>query len=170
MMRKRILVLLPLVLGAASSSPPGAELASPTPVFTPERFFSGRTESSGTLKIVLRGEQTLRVRGTGHVEGDTLVIEQLVERTGVKPERKLWHIKKLASGRYAGTLSDAVGPLAGSLAGNRLHLKYRLKEGKVDVDQGIYLQPDGKTAINRMTLSRVGFKVGTIQETIRRID
>lgn len=168
MIMKKIIILLPL-LATAASSPPGEQFAAPTPVFAPERFFEGKTEGNGTLKVIMKSAQTVKVRGMGRIEGDTLLLEHVVERTGEPVERKHWRIKKLGMGRYAGTLSDAVGPLSGDASGNRLHFKYRLKKGSVDVEQWIYLRPDGQSAVNYMTLRRLGMQVGTLQETIRRV-
>lgn len=165
---RRTLLLLPLLV--AASSPPHAELAAPTPVFVPERFFVGRTEGTGTLKVTLHKAQAVRVRSQGRVEDQVLVLDQVVERTGTPPERRQWRIRKAAGGRITGTVSDGTGPVEGDLSGNRLHLRYKLKKDKVDVAQWIYLQPGGQVALNRMTLRRFGLKVGTLDETIRRLD
>lgn len=166
---KKIIPLL--VLTAASSAPPGADLAAPTPLLVPERFFAGRTESQGTLKVMMMATKTVKVRSNGHVEGDTLVLDQLVEQEGEPAERRQWRIKKLASGRYSGTISDAKGPVSGDISGNRLHMRFKLnKAGGINVEQWMYLQPGGRVAINHATLQRFGMKVGSLEETVRRID
>lgn len=162
--------LLLTLVAAAADAPPGAEFAAATPAFLPERFFVGRTEGAGTLKVVLKGAQAVRVHGSGRIEGDTLVLDQVVERPEEKPERRQWRIKKLVSGGYTGTLSDAKGPIQGDVSGNRLHLKYRLAKGNVDVEQWVYLQPGGRVAQNRLVLRRFGLHVGSMDEVIRRVD
>lgn len=131
----------------------------------------GRTEGNGTLKIVMSKAEAVKVRSRGHVEADgTLVLDQVVERPSEEPERREWRFRKLGPGRYAGTLSVAEGPVAVAVSGNRLHLKYRLKKGRVAVEQWVYLQPGGKSARNTMTLHRMGMKVGTHDEMIRKVD
>lgn len=167
-MRKAIL-LLPL-LAAASSPPRGAELSAPTPVFAPERFFTGRTEGTGTLKVVLRRSESVRVRSMGRVEDGILVLDQVIERSGAEPERRQWRIRKAAGGRLTGTVSDGDGPVSGDIAGNRLHLRYKLKKDKIEAASWMYLQPGGQVALNRMTLKRFGLKVGTLDETIRKVE
>jgi hypothetical protein len=140
------------------------------PTLLPERFFIGRTEGTGTLKVVLKRAQAVKVQSVGRMEGDVLVLDQIVRIEGEEPERRQWRMRKLAAGRYTGTASDAIGPISGEIAGSQLHLKYRMKKDKVDVEQWIALQPDGRTAVNRMTLRKLGLKVGTLNETIRRLD
>lgn len=140
-------------------------------MFVPEQFFLGRTEGVGTLKLMMSKPETVRVRSHGYVEKDgTLVLDQIVERPSEEPERREWRFRKLGPGRYAGTLSVAKGPVTVALSGNRLHLKYRLKKGNVGVEQWVYLQPGGRSAVNRMTLHRMGMKVGTLDDTIRKMD
>ena len=85
-----------------------------------------------------------------------------------KPERKrTWVIHETAPGRYAGTLTDAKGPVTGSSEGNVLHLAYTMKGG-FGVDQWLYLQPGGKVALNRMKVSKLGITVAKLDETIRK--
>lgn len=167
--------VLTVALGcmAASSASIAAEKIappSPTPLFAPDQFFLGRTEGAGVLKVMMSKPEQLRVRSHGRLDGDTLVLDQVVERPSEKPDQRQWRFKKLGPGRYSGSLSIAEGPVAMALSGNRLHLKYRLKKEKVNVEQFIYLQPDGRAATNRMTLHRLGLKVGTLEEVIRKLD
>ena len=60
--------------------------------------------------------------------------------------------------------------MTGELTGNVLHLRYRLVEGGVSVNQTITLQPGGRTAQNRMTFRRFGLNVATVEETIRKVE
>ena len=43
-------------------------------------------------------------------------------------------------------------------------------KGGVQAEQWIYLQPDQRTALNRMRITKLGVTVAQIDETIRKID
>ncbi|TPG18483.1 DUF3833 family protein [Sphingomonas koreensis] len=162
------LILLPslLLIAAAPATP---DLAAPRPVFQPDVFFAGRTEGHAELKVMLHSTKPVHVIGRGHMERGTLVLDQTVMQQGKKPEQREWRLHQVSPGRFAGTLSDATGPVAGDVAGNCLHLAYEMKGG-MKVEQRIYLQPGGKTALNRMTVSKLGVTVAHLNETISKLD
>jgi len=111
----------------------------------------------------------LRVRSEGRVGADgVLVLEQLVQDGGGPPRRRHWRMWATAPGRYSGSLSDAVGPVAGELQGKRFRLGFRMKGG-LKVEQWLTPLPDGRTVINRMTVRKFGIPVATVDETIRKI-
>lgn len=152
---------------AESLSP---ELASATPVFAAERFFAGKTRGDGSLKIMLRSAESVRVEGNGWIDPDgTLVLEQIVQRGTRAPQKRQWRFRNAGPGRYEGTLTDAGGPVRGEVRGNMLHLNYRMKGGE-QAEQWIYLQPDGRTALNRMAIRKYGMVVARLDETIRKVD
>lgn len=163
--------LLGLVaLAGCSASPPGEELARPRPVFDVTAFFAGRTHGDATLKIMFKSPEPVRVEGVGQAAPDgTLVLDQVVRRGSRPPEKRQWRFRSLGGNRYAGTLSDAAGPVAGDVQGNMLHLRYPMKGG-VTAEQWIYLQPGGRIALNRMRLTKLGLTVGHLEETIRKLD
>jgi uncharacterized protein DUF3833 len=166
------LLMLPLAFLSMGADfvPAHRDLARPAPNFVAEDFFAGRTEGNGIVKGALTRQTALKVRGAGHIERDgTLVLDQRIERQGSRPEQRQWRIRKLGPNRYAGTLSDAHGPVMGEVRGNCLHLRYRLAKGNMAAEQFIYLQPDGRTALNRMTVRKLGITVARIEETIRKV-
>ncbi len=123
------------------------------------------------VKPLVGSRQSIIVQGTGRVEQDgTVVLDQTVQREGKAPVRRQWRIRDVGEGRYTGTLTDAIGPVTGSARGNRLELRYRLKEGGLDAKQVLHLQPDGRTVLNWMKLSKLGLQVATVEETIRKLD
>jgi hypothetical protein len=153
--------------GASASSP---ELAASAPLFRAEQFFAGRTAGEGSLKIIFKDAQPIRVQGNGRTEADgSLVLDQVVHRGTRAPERRQWRIRPAGANRYSGTLSDATGPVQGEVSGNALHLSYPMK-GVVQAEQWIYLQPGGRTALNRMRITKFGVAVAQINETIRKLD
>ena len=156
-------IFLPILLAVAT---PAA--ADPPPRFDPIVFFAGHTEGTGDMKIVMHGIQAMAVHGHGTVDADgTLVLDQVVDRHGQPPREREWRIRPTTPGHYAGTLTDAVGPVAGEAIGDRLHLAYRMKGG-LAVEQWLTLAPDGGSARNVMRVRKLGMVVAHLDETIRR--
>ena len=140
----------------------------PAPVFDPAAFFSGRTEGRGTLSIVLRQRRPTLVRGYGRRAPDGgIVLDQAVTQGDGRPERRTWHLRKVAPGRWTGTLSDASGPVTGSITGNRLHLSFAMKGG-LKAEQWLYLKAGGQVAENVMVIRKFGVPVARLVETITR--
>jgi len=159
-------VLLPLT--ACVRAPP-PQTAATAPRFSAQAFFAGATHGEGRLKVAFAAAKTTVVEGRGHVESDgTLVLDQIVTQASAKPQRRQWRISEVTPGRYAGTLSDAAGPVSGDASGNRLHLHFHMK-GELVADQWLDLSADGQVAQNRMVIAKLGVTVATLDETIRRV-
>ena len=166
---RAFLIPAPLLLAAfAPAMPPQAGGAAKP--FDAIRFFDGRTEGQGVLKVALRSPTTIRVQSRGRVETDgTLSVRQTVAE-GAKPARtREWRIRELSPGRYSGTLSDATGPVAGEAVGNRLRLRFRMKGG-LDAEQWLTLAPGGRSAHNVLRVRKFGLTVASLDETIRKLD
>ena len=153
-----LVVAVPLRLAAAPTSP----------LFDPDVFFAGRTEGQGTLKVLLSPPKPVTVHGSGHVDAGVLTLDQTVNEGDKPATTRQWVFRPVGPGRYAGTLSDAAGPVAGNTDGNRLHLHIHMKGGIV-ADQRIDLAEDGRSAHNRMTFRKFGLVVARLDETIRRV-
>ena len=157
-----------ILLLAALVSPVSASAAPAR--FDPIAFFTGATEGTGRMKILLGPHRTIRVHGRGHVAANgVLVLDQTVERENKPPQHRQWRIRPLGQGRYTGTLSDARGPVTVESVGNRLRLAYKGKAG-VSIEQRLVLAPDGRSAQNRLTARRLGAVVARLDETIRKVD
>jgi hypothetical protein len=136
----------------------------------PERFFVGRTEGVGTVRMILSGRHGVRVHSRGRMDEDgALLIEQVVEEEGKPARRRSWRLVRTGPDRFTGTITDAHGPVSGEVDGNVLRLRYRGAQG-VAVDQRITIHPGGRSAENRMTFRRFGLTVATFEETIRRVE
>lgn len=153
-------ILAMLLLVAAQGAPPKG----------PEYFFVGRTEGAGSVQIMFSGAHRFSDRSTGRIDASgALLLDQIVQEEG-KPQRKRsWRLTRTAPNRVTGTISDVRGPVVGEIQGNVLHLRFRAAEGPA-VEQWITLNPDGRTASNRMVFTRFGFRVATLVSTIRRLD
>lgn len=158
-----LFTLFPLLALAA------AQAAAPAPP-GPEHFFVGRTEGQGNVHVIIAGTHAVRHRGHGRMARDgALLIDQVVEEEGKPARRRSWRLVRSGPNRFTGTITDARGPVTGTLAGNVLHLRYRSAEGP-SVEQWITLRPGGRSAHNRMTFRRFGIVVARVDEVIRRLD
>ena len=147
-----------------------AALLAAAPASPLERFFVGATAGSGQVDVILSGRHAVRDHARGRIDPDgALILDQVVEEEGKPARRRLWRLARAGGNRITGTISDVRGAVAGELAGNSLHLRYRLKEGP-SVEQWITLQPGGRTARNRMTFHRFGLKVATVETEVRKVD
>ena len=166
---RAFLLTAPLLVVAFAPAPPAQAPGAPR-ALDAIRFFDGMTEGQGVLKVAMRSPVTIRVQSRGQVETDgTLSVRQIVSE-GDKPARtREWRIRELSPGRYAGTLSDAVGPVVGETVGNRLHLRFRTKNG-LDAEQWLTLAPGGRSANNVMRVRKFGLTVASLDETIRKLD
>ena len=160
----------PFVLAAciASTSAPAEEHARPA--FHPLRFFEGRTESQGEVRIILKSPHAIRAHGQGRIGADgALTLVQDVQEEGKPPLKRIWHIRETAPGRYAGTVSDATSPLKLELVDGRFHMKFKMK-GSLGIDQWLTAAPDGRSVHNKVTVRKFGITVAHIEETTRKID
>jgi hypothetical protein len=165
--RVRPLFLL-LALAACVPAPPPMRRA-PQPVFDPIAFFAGETRGEGRLSTILRAASRFTVHGRGRIAPDgSLVLDQTIVRAGRPAQQRSWRIRRTAPGGYAASLSSAEGPVAVAVDGNILRLDFR--EDGLAVHQAIALAPDGRTARNRMSLSKLGLRVAAVEERIARID
>lgn len=137
--------------------------------FDPVAFFTGKTRGAGTLRQILSKPRSLTVTSLGTVREDgALVLDQTVAVTGEKVRTRQWQLRETGPGRFAGTLSDARGPVAAQVTGNVLHISYTMTDGGMAVEQAITLQPGGQTAQNVMKIRKLGITFATLEETISR--
>lgn len=165
-----VLCLVGLIALAGCAAAPRLPDADPGRPFDVVRFFQGRTAGTGQLKVPLRSPIPVGVESVGRLQKDgELVLTQRI-REGQKEQRtREWRIREVAPGRYSGTLSDAVGPVAGALLGNRLRLGYRMKGG-LGVEQWLALARDGQSVHNLLVVRKFGLTVARLDETIRKLE
>ncbi|RZM30774.1 MAG: DUF3833 family protein [Sphingomonas sp.] len=163
-----VAVAVAMLMSSCMSAPPVAPITAGPP-FVAERFFVGRLDGTGTLKIVLHDPGATHVSSVGKLEADgVLTLDQHIEQQGKPARDRQWRIRPLGNGRYTGTLTDASGPVTGEAVGNRLHLRFPM-DGGTRVDQWLTLSPDGQVAMNHMIVRKLGVIVATLDETIRKL-
>jgi hypothetical protein len=163
--------LLPLALLGASpcvavpETPAADPAAAPFPVFA---FFAGRSEGRATLKIAFRRPETVRVESLGAVEEGVLVLRQRISEGDKAPRERVWRISEVSVGHYAGTLSDAEGPIRAEATPGRLHLAFTMKGG-LATEQWLTLARDGRSADNILVARRLGLAVAVLRERIVKL-
>ncbi len=136
--------------------------------FDPIRYFSGPSVGVGTLHKLVGGSVPIQVSSLGEGNLDRLILTQTI-REGSKPPRvRAWTVQRIGDGRYAATLTDAVGPVSVTVRNGSAFINYRMKGGLV-VDQQLALQPNSMIVCNRLSVRKFGFRVAHVNETIRRL-
>lgn len=140
------------------------------PSSDPMRFFEGRTEGTSRTKVMLRSPFSTRSVGEGRMQSNgTLHVIQQVKDEGKPVHQRWWKIRRDSKGRYSGTMSDAVGPVAVQEIGGRYRFTFKMK-GDLTVEEWITPAADGKTARNTVAVRKFGMVVARSEGTFRRID
>jgi len=141
---------------------------STKPIIKIEEYFQGNVKAWGMLQgrsgIVKR---KFMADMKGEFDGKNLILDEtFIWNDGEKQERR-WTIKKVGDNTYEGTAPDVVGVAKGISFGSAFKFEYKLlvpyknKKIKIKFDDWIFKQ-DEKTAINKATLTKFGFKVGEL--------
>ncbi len=144
-----------------------------TPEMRPERFFAGETRSTGVLED-RSGAPTQRftVKGTGTGLPDgSFRLDQTVTFERSASETRSWVMRAVDANHYAATLTDAAGPVTGEAYGNLFHLTYPMQRPfGGEMEQWLYLQPDGRTVVNEATVRVFGIVAAHLSERITHED
>jgi hypothetical protein len=154
-------------LAACTPSPEHPERAAAAPHFAVTAFFGGASHGEGMLKVTLRKPVAIHVRSFGRVDRGTLILDQKIVEGAKPPRTRQWRIREVAPGRYAGTLSDAAGPVTGDVSGNRLTLRFAMR-GRLQATQWLTLQPGGRVALNGMAIRKWGVRIASLEERIAK--
>ena len=159
--------------GCASMKP--SDFADGRPVFQPDRFFSGRTHSSGVRESTGGAPKERVMTDTnGRWQGSVLQLEQDLTFGDGKEQHRSWRIRRLDAHHFSATANDMVGTAHGEAYGNVFHWSFTLALSPgnpladVRMSQWMYLQPDGRTMINHTTIRKAGFVIAQVTEQFRR--
>ena len=140
-----------------------------TPSFRPELFFLGSTSGKGVLISRGRADRTFRVSSVGKIDHNgTFVLDQKILFNDGKSDERSFRIRRLNDHDYTGTLTGVPGRVSARVDGNSFHIRYLIRQPQVYMDQWIYLQPDGRSALNRSTVKVLGIQVAHMSEFITR--
>ena len=158
-----LLIAVTCVGGAASGA--GAAQAQS---FDPITFFTGATDSTGTLKQAFSSAKATHVTGFGAMRANgVFVLEQTMIVTGAAAKNRQWQLHQISPGHFGGTISDAKGPVTIDVAGNRLLIKYTMQNG-LKVESVIAIDAGGRTGHNVSTIRKWGMTAATLSETISK--
>ena len=159
---KSALIMSVLVLCASTS-------ASAAPLADPMRFFEGRTESVGIMKMIMKKPYRVRSVGVGKINGDgSLHLVQQVRDEGHAPKERVWRIRQVGPGKFTGTMSEAKGPVTIEQVGNGYRFRFKMK-GNLSVEQWVVPNDDGKSGSSKLTIRKYGMKVASSEGTIRKL-
>jgi len=144
-------------------------LASASAQVDPLRFFEGRTETQGTVKVMFHKPYATRSIGEGRIERDgSLTLVQQVEDAGKPPHERRWRVRELSPDRFSASMSEAVGPVTIDRTGDSYRFRFKLK-GNLSAEQMLTPLPGGRAARNTLKVKRMGIVVATTDGTIRKV-
>ena len=156
-----------LALTACTAAAP-PEAGQPGPAFDPVAFFTGPTRGDGKLDQILKDVRTVEVDSIGRPERDgSLTLIQRIAMQGDPPRTRVWKLRQVAPGRYAGSLTDANGPVETLAIGRAIRIRYPIRGG-LQVEQWLTALPGGRALDNRMTVTKWGMRVATLRERIEK--
>jgi Protein of unknown function (DUF3833) len=159
-MRRLQLALAAPILIAASA---------PVPHTDPLRFFEGRTETQGTVKVVFKKAYRSRCLGHGRIERDgSLTLVQRVEDEGKPPHERRWRVRELGPGHYIGAMSEASGPVDIQQVGERYRFRFAMN-GHLSVEQWLTPLPGATSARTVTRIRKFGMTVATTEGTVRKL-
>ncbi len=168
-----LLAISLLTSGCQTMRPEG--FATAVPRFDPETFFEGPTRSWGVIESRSgKPRSRFRTEMMGTREGDFLVITQDFTFEDGRKQRRVWRLRRVDDRRYEATANDVVGVSRGLVSGNAFHWRYTLalRPGNplanVDFELWMYLQADGETLINRVTIRKLGVILAQTTEHFHR--
>lgn len=161
------LLFVPLGLNGCAG-PTVKDYQDQKPVLILEQYLSGKLQAWGMFQGrdgTVKKRFTVNMVGTWK-DGVGTLDEDFTWSDGTK-SRRVWTIKKTATGQYEGTADDVVGKAIGEASGNAFRWRYVLSlpvDGKtyeVDFDDWMFLIDD-KVMLNRSTMSKWGFHLGEV--------
>jgi hypothetical protein len=173
-------LILPFLIGVSLFLARADQLTSvfenSRPIFNPLKYYTGHTRSWGFFEN--RGAeatQHLTTETWGRVVNGELRMEQDLY-IGSKPrQHRSWRMRRVDAPHFEATANDIIGTAHGEASGNAflwsftLALKPSNPLFNVQMTQHMYLQPDGKTVINRDTIRKFGILLAEVTEQFRHL-
>ena len=166
-----ILLTLGITLSACSSTSIN-DYSKNVPRLIPQEFFNGNLSAHGVVKD--RSGKVIRYfnasinaywkNGVGTLE------EKFIFNDG-EIQYRIWTLSPTTQNLFNATAGDVIGTGKGEFAGNAINLNYVLAVKhnnstiNLRVDDWMWLV-DSNTVLNESTLTKFGFKVGSVQLTI----
>jgi hypothetical protein len=144
-------------------------LAASRPDADPLRFFAGRTETRGTVKVVFHKPYRSRSLGVGRIEPDgSLTLVQRVEDDGKPPHERRWRVREAGAGHWTATMSEAAGPVTIDQVGERFRFRFAMT-GHLNVEQWLTPLAGAASALTVTKVRKFGMTVATTEGIVRKL-
>lgn len=164
----RLISILTLGMLSACSTTDVIQYAQQKPVLDMQQYFNGTIDAWGMFQdrsgtVIKRFTVVMQCSWK---DGVGTLDEDFTYSDGTK-QKRIWTLRKNASGQFIGTADDVMGEAIGITAGNALNWKYVLAlpvDGKiyhVNFDDWMFLMDD-KVMLNRAVMSKFGFRLGEV--------
>jgi len=164
----RLISLLTLGMLSACNTTEVTQYAQQKPALDMQQYFNGTIDAWGMFQdrsgtVIKRFTVVMQCSWK---DGIGTLDEDFSYSDGTK-QKRIWTLRKNASGQFIGTADDVVGEAIGNTAGNALKWKYVLAlpvDGKiyhVNFDDWMFLMDD-KVMLNRAVMSKFGFRLGEV--------
>ena len=135
----------------------------------PLRFFAGRTETQGTVKVIFHSPYRSRCLGQGRIEADgSLFLVQRVEDEGKSPRERRWRVRQAGPGHWTGAMSEANGPVTIDQIGDRYRFRFTMG-GQLSVEQWLTPLPGAASALTSTKVRKFGMTVATTEGIVRKL-
>jgi hypothetical protein len=156
-----------LVLGGCASQSIET-YANEKPVLDLSTYFNGTLDAYGVFTdrsgTVVKRFSVVMVCNW---QGDQGTLDEDFSYSDGSKQKRVWHLTKLANGRFTGRADDVVGEALGESRGNTFHWNYTLNlpvDGKVyevQFDDWMYLIGD-KVMLNKASMRKFGIGLGEV--------
>lgn len=137
-------------------------------------YFNGHVEAYGVF-INRSGmvEEQFRVDMNGAFDDKGGTLDEVFTYIDGTIGKRLWKIEFQDDHHFTGTAHDVIGTSKGTQFGNAVNMAYVLrvpvKDSTYDINMDDWMyRMDEKTLINKITMTKFGFKVGELVITFRK--
>lgn len=168
-----ILLTLGITLSACSNVQV-SDYSNNTPQFIPQEFFNGNLSAHGVVKD-RSGKVTRYFNATikAYWENGVGTLDEKFIFDDGELQYRTWKLSPTTQGVFKATAGDVIGTGTGFFAGNAINLnyvlavKYNNSTINLRVDDWMWLV-NPNTVLNESTLTKFGFKVGSVQLVIMK--
>jgi hypothetical protein len=165
------LLTLGITLSACSSTAIN-DYSKNTPKLIPQEFFNGNLIAHGVVKD-RSGKVTRYFNATikAYWENGVGTLDEKFIFDDGEIQYRTWKLSPTSQAKFKATAGDVIGVGEGEFAGNAINLnyvlavKYNNSTINLRVDDWMWLV-DSNTVLNESTLTKFGFKVGSVQLVI----
>jgi len=173
-MTSRTAWIFPLtLLATACASRPPVPDGTGAGAFQIERDLVGEHIARGEFRTITGVRRSFTARLNGSWDGSRLTLVEDFEFDDGERDRKTWQLDRTGPGTYSGTREDVVGTARGFQDGNVFRLEYDIVlpsekgTGRKVRFRDVLALADDDTVVNDATIGWLGFRVGSVNLTIR---